>query len=297
MPKKQTNTELLLEFIESIKEKVSKQTIKTYLQIANNLSFNVLTTQSTIIKKLNELYPNPNTKALYLNMIILVRRHNNEETDKLVKFRNSLRDDIIKTRKEKMSETKQDLPTYNELMGKLNDMTGIRYIVNFLFLKYGLRNKDINLKYVLKLPSNKEDENYLIHSKNKVLLNINDYKTDKTFGEKNIIIEDKKFKEELKSLKLNDGDYIISKKNGDKLKVSSFNEKILNLSIDRLGEAKLFKILIGHLLDNKDFSKIEKLVESRGTSLSTIMKSYNIYNNDKKDSESKVKEIKNDMKE
>jgi hypothetical protein len=279
MPKKKTNKELLLDFIDSVKDKVSAQTQKTYLQISNTLPISILTSQQTIIKKLNELYNNPNTKALYLNMIILVRRHNEEETDKLIKFRNGLRDDIIKIRKEKMSETKNDLPSYEELIEKLNGMSGINYIINYLFVKYGLRNKDINLKFVLKLPKDKEDENYLVYNKNKVLLDINDYKTDKTFGNKSIIITDKKFLKELKDLKLNDNDYLIRKKNGDKLKMSSFNEKILNMSIDKLGEAKIFKVLIAHLLDKKDFKKIEELVNSRGTSISTIMKSYNIYNN------------------
>lgn len=88
MPKKKTNQELLLKYIESIQDKITDQTKKTYTQISNNLPFNVLTTQPTIIKKLNELYENPNTKALYLNMIILVRRDNDEATDKLIKFRN-----------------------------------------------------------------------------------------------------------------------------------------------------------------------------------------------------------------
>ena len=279
MPKKKTNKELCLDFIDSVKDKVSQQTQKTYLQISNTLPFNVLTSQPTIIKKLNELYKNPNTKALYLNMIILVRRHNGEETDKLIKFRNSLRDDIIKIRKEKMSETKSDLPSYNELVGKLNELKGTSYIINYLFIKYGVRNKDVNLKFVSKIPKDKEDENYLTYSKSKSLLDINDYKTDKTFGNKSIIITDKRFLQELKDLKLNDGEYLIKKKNGDKLKMSSFNERILNMSIDKLGEAKIFKVLIADLLDKKDFKKIEELVNSRGTSISTIMKSYNIYNN------------------
>jgi hypothetical protein len=295
MPKKKTNKELLLAFIDSVKNKVSPQTQKTYLQISNTLPISILTTQSTIIKKLNELYNNPNTKALYLNMIILVRRHNEEETDKLIKFRNSLRDDIIKIRKDKMSETKNDLPSYDELLGKLNEMSGVNYIINYLFVKYGLRNKDVNLKFVSKLPKDKEDENYLVYNKNKVVLDINDYKTDKTFGNKSIIINDKRFIQELKDLKLDDGEYLIKKKNGDKLKMSSFNERILNMSIDKMGEAKIFKVLIAHLLDKKDFKKIEELVASRGTSISTIMKSYNIYNNG--DEEKKNNMLKEEIKE
>ena len=279
MPKKKTNSELLKSYIES-RDNITEQTKKTYTHIANNLPFNVLTSQQTIIKKLNDLYENPNTKSLNLNMIILVRKHNEEETDKLIKFRNSLRDDIIKIRKEKMTETKNNLPSYNEIMGKLDDLKGINYLINFLFLKHGLRNKDINLIYVKKLPTEKEDENYLVHKKNKVVLDINDYKTDKSFGSKTIDITDDRFIKELKYINAKDNTYIISKKNGEKLKLSSFNERLLNLSIDKLGEAKLFKILIAHLLDKKDFKKIEELVNSRGTSMNTIMKSYNIHNND-----------------
>ena len=119
MPKKKTNSELLKSYIES-RDNITEQTKKTYTHIANNLPFNVLTSQQTIIKKLNDLYENPNTKSLNLNMIILVRKHNEEETDKLIKFRNSLRDDIIKIRKEKMTETK-------------NKIQGIIYAHNYYF--------------------------------------------------------------------------------------------------------------------------------------------------------------------
>ena len=60
------------------------------------------------------------------------------------------------------------------------------------------------------------------------------------------------------------------------------------MTIDKLGEAKLFKVLIADLLGKKDFSKIEELVNSRGTSISTIMKSYNIYNNGDKEKEETI---------
>lgn len=298
MPKKKTNHELLLKYIESIQDKITDQTKKTYTQISNNLPFNVLTTQPTIIKKLNDLYENPNTKSLYLNMIILVRRDNDEATDKLIKFRNSLRDDIIKTRKDKMSEIKDTLPSYSDLVLKLNELKGIRYIINYLLINYGLRNKDINAKYVSTVAESKDsDENYLIDKKNRIVLDISDYKTEKSFGDKTIYITDKKFIQELKDLKLKENQYLISKKNGDKLKPSSFGEKVINLSIDKLGEAKIFKIVIKYLLDKKDFNRIEELVNTRGTSMATILKSYNVYSNNDKSSDNKVKQIKEDIKE
>jgi len=293
---KKTNVDLMQEYIEK-QDKISDQTKKTYIQTAKTLPFNITTSQPTIIKKLKELYTNPNTLSLYLNMIILVRRHLNLEHEKLIKLRNDLRDAIIKLRKENMTSTKSELPTYNEINEKLNELVGIRYILNYLLITYGLRNKDINLLYVNKLPSNKEDENYLVQTKNSIKLDINDYKTDSTFGNKSITITDKKFKEELNKLNLKDNSYILPKRDGSKLKVNSFNDKVLSLTIDGLGETKIFKILVKHLLDKKDFNKLEDLVNSRGTSLSTIMKSYNVYNNNNKSDAKKNDEINEEVKD
>jgi len=293
---KKTNVDLMQEYIEK-QDKISDQTKKTYIQTAKTLPFNITTSQPTIIKKLKELYNNPNTLSLYLNMIILVRRHLNLEHEKLIKLRNDLRDAIIKLRKENMTSTKSELPTYNEINEKLNELVGIRYILNYLLITYGLRNKDINLLYVNKLPSNKEDENYLVQTKNSIKLDINDYKTDSTFGNKSITITDKKFKEELNKLNLKDNSYILPKRDGSKLKVNSFNDKVLSLTIDGLGETKIFKILVKHLLDKKDFNKLEDLVNSRGTSLSTIMKSYNVYNNNNKSDAKKNDEINEEVKD
>ena len=293
---KKTNLELMKDYVEK-QNKISSQTKKTYLQTASTLPFSITTSQPTIIKKLKELYTNPNTLSLYLNMIILLRRDNNLEHDKLIKLRNDLREKIIEVRKSNMTDTKKELPSYNEIIDKLNELTGIRYILNYLLITYGLRNKDINLLYVNKLPSDKNDENYLVHTKNSIKLDINDYKTDNTFGNKSITITDNKFKEELNKLNLKPNTYILPKKNGDKLKLNSFNDKVIALTIDGLGETKIFKILVKHLLDKKDFGKLEELVNTRGTSLATIMKSYNLYNNSNKNDTKKTESLKEEIKE
>ena len=279
MPKKKTNKELIDKFLEDHKKekKVSEGTLKTYKNIGDNLPFNILSSQPTIIKKLKELYENPNTLQLYLNMIILVRLYNEEETDKLIKLRNSLKDEIIKNRKENLTKLDDTLPSADKVFEELDKLSGLRYIINYLMMHHALRNKDINLNIVKSIPENK-DENYLMH-KGRVHLNINDYKTEKSHGSKNIKISDARFIKELKSLDLKDGDYLISMKNGDKIKnVSTFNDKILNLTIDKLGQNKLTKIVIKDLLNNKSFDKLEQLSNDRGTSLSVLLKSYNLEN-------------------
>jgi len=282
MPKKKTNADLIKNYLEHIikEKKVSQGTITTYKNIGESLPFNLLSSQTTIINKLKDLYSNPNTLQLYLNMIILVRRYNDEETDKLIKLRNSLKDDIIKTRKEKLDKLDDELPSYDFIMKELDDATGSRYILNYLILNHGLRNKDLNLKYVKTLPSeNNRDENYILIKPKDVLLNINDYKTKEAYGTKEIKIKDEKFKNELKSLNLKNDDYLFSKRDGSKItNISTFNDKIINHTINRLGQNKLFKIVIKKLLNNKSFDKLEQLSKDRGTSMDVLLKSYNLDN-------------------
>ena len=154
----------------------------------------------------------------------------------------------------------------------------MKYIINYLFINYGFRNKDINLKYVDKLPEDKP-ENYMVEVNKGVKLSINDYKTDKQYGEKVFFIRDSKFMKELRKLKLKDGDYLISSPSGKKYSISNFNDIILKYSIDQLGETNIFKILMKDLIDKKDYKRIEELSVSRGTSLQTLIRSYNVYNN------------------
>lgn len=276
MPKKKINEQLIIDYIEQIKEdkKVSEGTIRTYQNI--KIPFNILSSQPTIIKKLKELYENPNTIQLHLNMVILVRRHNNEETDKLITFRNSLRDKINETRKNKLKDLNDKLPKPDYLLEQLDEMSGIRYIINYLMIHHGLRNKDTNLKFVKSLPEEKTENYLLIKSKN-ILLNINSYKTVGKYGTKQIKIDDKKFISQVKGMKLTDGQYLISMKNGDKISnVSTFNDRVLNLTIDKMGQAKIVKIIIKDLLLNKAYGRLEQISKDRGTSIEILLKSYNL---------------------
>ena len=286
MPKKVLNSDLVKNYLEHIKneKKVSEQTIKTYENIGKNIPFNLLNGQPTIIKKLKDLYDNPNTLQLYLNMIILVRRHSDEEVDKLIKFRNSLSDSIKETRKANLDKMDDKLPPLEYIENELNDLTGIRYVINYIMVNHGLRNKDLNLKFVKVLPEDK-DENYIMQKGKNILLNINDYKTDKTHGTKEIKINNSKFLKELKSLNLKNGDYILSMKNGDKINnIITFNDRILKLTINRLGQNRLVKIVVKDLLNKKDFEKLDQISRDRGTSMEVLLKSYNLYaGNDNKD--------------
>tara|TARA_R110002073_G_scaffold319876_1_gene494738 strand:- start:178 stop:1023 length:846 start_codon:yes stop_codon:yes gene_type:complete len=280
MPTKSTNLQLIKDFIKHKKEEsiLSQQTIKNYTNIGDNIPFNILTTQPTIIKKLKQLYTNLNTLLVNLNLVIVVRKYNSKETDKLIKFRNSLRDTITKKRKDDLKDMNDDLPTYETIKEKIDNLQGILYIVNYLIFFVSLRNADINLKFINTLPD-KLEENYIQLNKDKITLTISNYKTSNKYGTKKIIINDTRFINEFKNLNLVNEEYILSKKDNSKISnVSTFNEKILKLSIDKLSQ-KLVKIYIKHLLKENDFKKLEDASKNRGTSLSVLLTSYNLMNN------------------
>ena len=282
---KTKNTELVAKYLEHIKseKKLSDGTITTYTNIGKNLDFSIMLSQKTLIQKLKELYNNPNTLQLYLNMIILIRRYNDEPTDMLVKLRNSLRDDIIKIRKENLSELNDKLPTKSYIIEQLNNMSGIRFVLNYLIIHHALRNKDMNLLIIESEKSmDDENQNYMVINKKKKMIKlvINDYKTEDKYGTKEIKITDSDFyKNVLKLYNEKDSKFLMQLKNGDKIKsISTLNDKILNLTIEKLGQNKIVKIVIKDLLNNKSFDKLEQLSKDRGTSLEVLLKSYNLYN-------------------
>lgn len=280
MPKKLTNGNIVEEYLDHIKKekKLSPQTLKTYDNIGNNLPFNILTSQTTILKKLKDTYENPNTLALYLNMIILIRKYKNEEIEKLIKFRNTLSESIKKERKTNLDILDDTLPTYSKIKEELDNLSGVQYIINYLMLNHGLRNKDLNLKFVKSIPT-ESDENLIKIKGKTALLNINSYKTEKAHGEKDIKVSDLKFLEELKKIKLNDNDYLVPMKNGDKINnITTFNDKMKKLTIGNLGQAKIVKIVVKHLLNTKQFDKLEQLGKDRGTSMAVLLTSYNLQN-------------------
>ena len=281
---KTKNTELVAKYLDHIKseKKLSEGTITTYTNISKNLDFSIMLSQKTLIQKLKDLYDNPNTLQLYLNMIILIRRYNDEPTEILVKLRNSLRDSIIKIRRENLSELDDKLPNKSYIIEQLNNMSGIRFVLNYLIIHHALRNKDMNLLIIESEKSmDDKDTNYMVINKKKKMIKlfINNYKTEDKYGTKEIKITDSDFyKNVLKLYNEKDSKFLMQLKNGDEIKsISTLNDKILNLTIDKLGQNRLVKIVIKDLLNNKAFDELEQLSKHRGTSLDVLLKSYNLY--------------------
>lgn len=170
--------------------------------------------------------------------------------------------------------------SYDELMEKFKQLPlNKKYIINYLLINYGFRNSNLNLKLVKELPEEKT-ENYIVIQPRYILLDMNDYKTKKTYGNKQFKDTNKDFRTAIKSLKLDENQYIIGNKKNDKLKPSYVNTVIKKNTIDQLGEQSINKVIVKEYIDRKDFAKLKQLSFSRGTNLNTLLTSYNMYDID-----------------
>ena len=258
----------------------TKATQKNYKSIISNINYSIVGTERPLIKKIQNSYSNINTQQTYLNIILIVRNYLGLSTDLLVKLRNDNKSKINTHRKTELSLLSTTIISYDELMEKFKQLPlNKKYIINYLLINYGFRNSNLNLKLVKELPEEKT-ENYIVIQPRYILLDMNDYKTKKTYGNKQFKDTNKDFRTAIKSLKLDENQYIIGNKKNDKLKPSYVNTVIKKNTIDQLGEQSINKVIVKEYIDRKDFAKLKQLSFSRGTNLNTLLTSYNMYDVD-----------------
>lgn len=266
-------------------EKLSPKTIKEYEKQYKAITkkIDILDDEDKLIAFLNEI-ENPNTKSNKAFLILKIRRAMDKPYEQIEKMREALKDDIVMRRKMKSKEYTKSLISYTELIEELQKLkgTGLPYIFNHMHVMHGLRNRDLNAIIKYKKPKT-ITENTIIYNprqrKKYIDFYIVDYKTHKTHGDKHIVINDKDFLNEMKQLNKADGSYLVSVKQGQKATDGYVNVLASKYSIKSLGEAKIAKILMKHFIDTKQFDKVHDLSEQRGTNLSTLYTTYNMYDN------------------
>ena len=258
----------------------TKATQKNYKSIISNINYSIVGTERPLIKKIQNSYDNINTQQTYLNIILIVRNYLGLSTDLLVKLRNDNKIKINTHRKTELSRLSETIISYDELMEKFKQLPlNKKYIINYLLINYGFRNSNLNLKLVKELPEEKT-ENYIVIKPRYILLDMNNYKTKTTYGNKQFKNTNKDFRTAIKSLKLTDGEYIIGNKKNEKLKSSYFNTVIKKNTIQELGEQSINKVIVKEYIDRKDFAKLKQLSFSRGSNLDVLLSSYNLYDID-----------------
>lgn len=232
---------------------------------------------------------NPNTRSNKMFPILQLRKFHNLPYLKMEEYRTDLKNEIRIHRLKKLKEDKEKLMSYNELLEELDKLHGIPFIVNYMWIFHALRNADLDAIIKHGIPT--DNDNVIVYDPNakqenkQVIFYIRKYKTADTYGDKKIIVDNNRFYNELASLQRKDGDPLFIVKYGERATPGSVNVYINKMAIGGLNETKITKIVMKHWIDMKDFGRIGQMSQDRGTALSTLYSSYNLYD----------KEIKHDL--
>lgn len=265
--------ELLVELINQ--KEISNSSKKVYISLLKRmakLKFKIPMKESEEIKRVEsfiETFDNPNSKLDFLNLIIVLRNIKELPVDKLKQLRIKLKQ-IQKTHQVgKLNNVAEKLISYETFNEKLNeafeDKQFEKYIVNYLMMNYGVRNKDLDLTIIKTKKEIEPKKNYLLLKKDRVKYIRDDYKTHSKYGTQTHDITDDKFIFAVKKLgprKLLEGNQI--------------SNALRKLYINKHNEAKIFKMMIDHYYDNKDSEAIKRISETRGTSLGVVDGFYNV---------------------
>jgi len=244
------------------------------------------TSEKKIIELLNTIDNKNNSQAL-LNIAFIIRKNNGLSVTLLEKKRKDDKDKLIEAVKEKNIELKDTLPSYEDLIEYMdylyerNEWTD--YIINYLLINLQVRNQDLDFKIITRkrdATDSKSNYMWLQATKNKIVFIRNVYKTavihspdgDTGYGQKTNTITDKKFIYALKQVislqkkGLDDGVFIPNK--------SSISYYLQKATYKQLGEGKIFKIVVNHF--RNDIDKLKELSENRGTSITTLLQSYDV---------------------
>jgi len=242
--------------------------------------------EDRIIKTINQDGIPPQSKNALLSVALYIRKSKGLKSDKIIKYRDTtLFKDKLAYKEQKNKILEEELPN----LEKLEEYTKILYkneqyvpyIVNFLMLRFGLRNKDLNLVITknqdVTFVKDKSSVNYLYVTKKYVTYVRNDYKTHSTYGKQKHRIEKSHFTRAVKAVLGDDYEKPLLKlPDGDGVSEDSVSKIIQRFTYNNLGEGKYFKIQIQDLKKQGNIRRIRELSKSRGTDLETLFQEYDI---------------------
>lgn len=281
-----------MELIDNLPVKESSKKIYKYAyKKLQSINFAFFTDDVDVLKNkfsMNQNFITPNQKLLCLNLIIVLYRKKEINIDSFLNYRTELTKKNTEYKYSKLKEKKKELigidykrlklelkNVYDlienngfNIFDKIDKARYIKYIINFLFLNFCCRNADVNVKIL------KEDDgegNRLIINKENVMFIRRDYKTFKTYGQKNNKIKNEKFLKVIQHYyKKYPDDYLITQD-----KHTLFNQLRKYLILE-LKENEICKLVIDYHYKNEDTAKIRKIGEYRGTSIPVLEQNYNL---------------------
>ena len=259
------------------KKAFSEKTKKVYVSVIKRLE--KLAFKFPIKKKENleyiktffgEHFPKVATKLDALNIIIVIRAILEQPVDNLKLYRSELSRERLVKNVDKMNDAADSIievgEFQEELIKSFEKNEWKKFIVNYLFFTFGVRNMDVDVEIV----KNKADmldpkQNYLLLKTKDVTYYRNHYKTVKTHGKQMEVITDPEFRRAVKMEGI-----------GRLFKDNQLSNGLRKLLIHGMNEARIFKMLIDAAYETKDTEEINRLAKSRGTSIAIVKSFYNL---------------------
>jgi len=289
--KEEVDTKEFEDYLNSLEKPLAEKSAQMYLnqykQIVKIIKKDLTDMSVSDIEKYLDGVPNMNTRKNHLNIFIMLKRAKNGITNeelldkelikekypeyaKLYDLRTSLKQSIETALKEKNVDLCETLPEYKELTDFAKKQTGRAYLVNYILLNYGVRAQDLDTTITNEEINNKKDNFLILDADSKSVDYIrNKYKTIGTHGAQLQTITDKKFVATVKDL-LRDHNSV------KMFDLKQADKEIRKLTYKGLSESEYFKILVCHLYETKQMTKLFKMGKTRGTNIDTILKNYNI---------------------
>jgi hypothetical protein len=281
------NLGLIEELKELLKNITNKNTIETYTNSYYRLLKTGLfsksineTEQEEIIHIINSIDTTANTRYGLLNIAIKLKDLVDADKSRLIKFQHSLsieRQLHIKEQKPLLNDKCSDISLEdlnNYLENLYTSKLYVKYIVNYLFIKFGVRNQDVNVLVIKNKKYIKSDENYLLVSKSKVEYIRKKYKTHSVYGDKTYTITDKKFVKAVNELEREEEEALLKTRTGQRLSSQSQNRVIQDMTYNKLGEGNMYKCLVNIYKHDNDM--LIRLSNSRGSSMTLQNGTYSI---------------------
>lgn len=225
--------------------------------------------EDRILKVIDENVTNVNSQATLINVSLLVRRLFNYSTVELVKRRAKNKETIqVET---KMRNTLSELPsldTYDKYIADLYEAGKYQhFIINYLIRNCYVRNADLEITFLdaKKLCDKNSNCIWVTPNSPRVVYYRNVYKTANTYGSKENEINDKQLYKAIQKFREISGDTL--------LRITPCHE-IRKATLNSLGEGAMLKIIVTHF--KGDINTLKEISESRGTSLYTLLTSYNL---------------------
>lgn len=244
--------------------------------------------EDRLIKTINQDGIPPQSKNTLLSVAMYIRKSKGLSSDKIIKFRDTtLFKEKVAYKEQKNKSLEEELPSLEKLENYTKTLFKneqyISYIVNFLMLRFGLRNKDLNLIITnnqdVTFVGDKSKVNYLYVTKKYVTYIRNDYKTHSTYGKQKHKIEKSHFTRAVKAVLGDDYEKpLFQVSDGDGISEDSVSKIIQRFTYNNLGEGKYFKIQIKDLKNQGNIRRIRELAKTRGTDLETVFQEYDITN-------------------